>query len=86
VITLQVTAVGVWQNARPRLKAGLNKWEEVVLLECNPAENSLRSLPSRNWWAVDISIPQVQLSLLFAPTTKSVDNAQEAIVRGEKVQ
>eukprot|EP00884_Botryococcus_braunii_P020773 jgi/Botrbrau1/737/Bobra.160_2s0060.1 len=45
------------QGARPRLKAGLNKWEEILQLEAS-RQKALRGLPNQNWWSIQLDLPE----------------------------
>lgn len=46
------------EGARPALKAGLNAWESLVLLDMTGAEGLEQA--QGEWWAVDVELPKVR--------------------------
>jgi hypothetical protein len=45
------------RDARPRIKAGLNKWEEILLLDMRRAD-VLVGLDGQDWWEADVQLPE----------------------------
>ena len=46
------------EGARPALKAGLNAWESLVLLDMTRAQGLEQA--QGEWWAVDVELPKVR--------------------------
>ena len=46
-------------NGRLQLKAGVNKWQDILVLDMQQVPE-LEGLEGSNWWSVDLSFDEVR--------------------------
>ncbi|CAL8472333.1 g11876 [Coccomyxa elongata] len=56
--TLYYNSAGTLPSgARPALKAGIDRWERMLMLDMEPAQE-LRGLPGVEWWRLELELPE----------------------------